>query len=717
VTEEGWNIPPELPDAGQNFLMQFVTLPRSQTVSEDLHALKDRNRLIRRVQDALAAAEPVFAQLMGRGKGTEKPTAPQKLHQEFGQVYLAYRRLKVASVVDDLATLAVLAGGLDPGSDEWGAVRALVDAWRLREFGDDDQQFDTFLMQYDLGFRLRKVNFVERVASELDRAVTWRLANPGSKTPDSSNVHVVRGLARLGHTQLKNPADEKAWLTDFQTELREARKNLSNTGNKLWQARIDVSTGTDPLRKAIIESKIDRTVIRDCLLDPSRTAEELFRNADVYVGKHLASFHEMGIAMAQHLAGVLADHEKGSSAEWRARLDERRANASSDGALQAIERLRFYFDNYEPYDMLVLPIIYGTDAGESALVEIFRISPVDAPPFGDWDLSPKSHVAGNRYSHFGAFLEKVWRQNDVMWGRMDAAGCIIDALMPDYGKPEDRERVRNALIKEAHQHIVREELGETGRQMLTTMVLDELAKLPPTPKPNPKDQTAAEKVHEQDVEKAVAKVMKEVAVAQSGSRLQQLLVASVGEADLLDYVTRTQQTEWKLPPADELLIATRGTHVLGEVLKGMSTTKGALAKPGAWISLVGRMGSGVAEVAVTRSIGHLLRWHWLALVITFAGLAIVGGIVSSTPAVTQFGMMALLGTVLAAGAVWSMSQFSKSRRRWMIFPVAALVVVVGGLMALGVVELVHLGKQHSWIPVFGQSTPGRSPSPSSTPSP
>jgi hypothetical protein len=163
------------------------------------------------------------------------------------------------------------------------------------------------------------------------------------------------------------------------------------------------------------------------------------------------------------------------------------------------------------------------------------------------------------------------------------------------------------------------------------------------------------------------------------------------------------------------VIATRGTHVLGEVLKGMSTGKGALAKPGAWMSLVGRVGSGVAEVAVTNSIGHLLRWHWLALIVTFAGLTIVGGLVTSTPAVTQFGLIALLATVLAAGAVWSMSQFSRSKRRWLIYPVAVFVVVVGGLMALGVVELVHLGKQHSWIPVFGQVTPGRSPSSSPTP--
>ncbi|MEA2535415.1 MAG: hypothetical protein QOJ93_3226 [Actinomycetota bacterium] len=785
VTEEGWNVPPELPDAGQNFLMQFVTLPRSQTVSEDLHALKDRNRLIRRVQDALAAAEPVFAEPQGDVQTPALLRTPEELYRQYGEVYLAYRRLKTASVVDDLATLTVLAGGLEPDSDEWGAVRALVSAWRDQEFGDDDKQSDAFLMQYDLGFRLRKVNFVERVASELDRAVTWKLAHPGSEKPDRWNVHVVRGLDRLPQAHLGDLHDDEEWLKAFQKKLREARNSLTETGNALWRARIDVSASTD-LVKAITESKINRKVIQTCLLDPSRTADELYRNAGKFVEEHRSSFQEIGTAMQQYLDGFLADHKTGSSAQWRAELSNRSVDAS-EGGQKALQCLSFYFDNYEQYDMLVLPIIYGTDAGESALVEIFRISPVDAPSFGSWDLSPKSHVAGNRYSHFGAFLEKVWRQNDVMWGRMDAAGCIIDALMPDYEDPDRRREVRDELIKDAHKAIVGQELGETGRQMLTTMLLDELSQQQPTtggkasskqPGPTAADVKAAqakaasdraradqllaaadvakaragdaaaagsadaakledaERVASAEAAKAqadasksataardkavgaaVAAVLKRVDDAKTGTKLQQLLTAALGEADLLDYVTRTQQTEWKLPPADELVIATRGTHVLGEVLKGMSTSKGALARPGAWISLVGRMGSGVAEVALNRSIGHLLRWHWLALVVTFVGLTIVGGLTTSTPAVTQFGLMALLGTVLAAGAVWSMSQVSKSRRRWVIFPVAALVVVVGGLMALGVVELVHLGKQHSWIPVFGQSTPGRSPSPSSTPSP
>jgi hypothetical protein len=323
-------------------------------------------------------------------------------------------------------------------------------------------------------------------------------------------------------------------------------------------------------------------------------------------------------------------------------------------------------------------------------------------------------VAGNGYSHFGAFLEHVWRQNDVMWGRMDAAGCIIDALMPDYADPGKREEVRDQLIKEAHERIVREELGETGRQTLTTMLLDELSHQEPPPNeafPRQPGQTAAAAAtHEMAVKGAVAAVQERLGDSASGSKLQQLLTACLGEADLLDYVTQTQQTEWKLSPAREMLIATRGVHVFGEVFKGISGG-GAMSRPGAWMSLVGRLGSGVTEVALPQSSAHLLWRHWLALIMTFEGLTIAGGLATSTPPVTQFGLMAFVVTLLASGSVWSVSRIFQERK-WIILPIASAVLVFGGLMALGVVELSHLASGHSWIPIFGKVAPLPTPSPS-----
>jgi hypothetical protein len=445
-------------------------------------------------------------------------------------------------------------------------------------------------------------------------------------------------------------------------------------------------------------------------MDASPSFDALLRNCQDFVKANRRVFDELADAIRTYLQESLADHAPASSAKWRSALEKRpeaSARSRSPGAEKARQALSFYFDNYEPYDMLVLPIVYGTDAGESAIVDIFRVSPVNASfPHGS-DLAAKSHVYGNRYSHFGAFLEQVWRENDVMWGRMDAASCIIEALLPDFGDAKKRAVVQEALVKEAHQRIVHEELGERGRQALTTTLLDELSKHPPA-----SGGAATPSEYKKSMDDAVAALVGKLGNAQSGSKLQQLLVASLGEAQLLEYVTRLQ-TDWKLPPEAEVNIMTNGTHVLGEVLKGVAGGKGAMAKPGAWISLIGRLGASVAEVAVPKSFMHLLRWHWFALIVTFEAFALAGGILTSTQPVTQFGLIALMLTLLGAGAVWSMGRFYEGKK---VLPIAITVIaiVVGGLMALGVVELAHLGKQHSWIPVFGQATPTRSPSPSST---
>ena len=103
------------------------------------------------------------------------------------------------------------------------------------------------------------------------------------------------------------------------------------------------------------------------------------------------------------------------------------------------------FDRFEYYDQIAFPIFYEASVGEAELCEVFRISPRDATSLLD-ENAPKEKrrkLAGTALFHFGAFLNREWRENDLMWGRLDAAERIIRCILP--GSPE-----ANAWIEEAN---------------------------------------------------------------------------------------------------------------------------------------------------------------------------------------------------------------------------------------------------------------------------
>jgi patatin-related protein len=121
--------------------------------------------------------------------------------------------------------------------------------------------------------------------------------------------------------------------------------------------------------------------------------------------------------------------------------------------------LQRFFDRYEDYDQVTFPIFYETEVGETEPVEIFRISPLEARTVID-ELSPaepRRKLAGTVLFHFGAFLKRSWRENDMLWGRLDGAERIISSVLPP-GSPGSHEVPR--LIRDSHLAILREKFGD-----------------------------------------------------------------------------------------------------------------------------------------------------------------------------------------------------------------------------------------------------------------
>ncbi|HYV61051.1 MAG TPA: patatin-like protein [Bryobacteraceae bacterium] len=121
-----------------------------------------------------------------------------------------------------------------------------------------------------------------------------------------------------------------------------------------------------------------------------------------------------------------------------------RASADAEACLDP--NARRLFDQFEYYDQIVFPIFYEASVGEAEVCEVFRISPRDAISILDENAPAEKRrkLAGTALFHFGAFLNREWRRNDLLWGRLDAAERIVRAILPR-GSP-----AANALIGEAN---------------------------------------------------------------------------------------------------------------------------------------------------------------------------------------------------------------------------------------------------------------------------
>lgn len=51
----------------------------------------------------------------------------------------------------------------------------------------------------------------------------------------------------------------------------------------------------------------------------------------------------------------------------------------------------------------------------------------------DQDVPPDERLAGDTLAHFGGFLDRRWRENDILWGRLDSADILVKSLGSDAG--------------------------------------------------------------------------------------------------------------------------------------------------------------------------------------------------------------------------------------------------------------------------------------------
>jgi len=311
------NQPAAPPNFLRNTMDALVTLPRDETIREDLQRVIERNRLIERVQEITSHVDEDVTEYVGRAGGAEyqRRTLADEIRDR-GPGYAGYHRLKVRAVTDDLAAML-------------GQPTCEVHAWRRAHYSEQDPEHSesTFLLEYDLAYRERRMQFLLR-----------KLTDPRIKKELNRIAATLKGLRRPD---------------------------------------VAAAAIADRFREVFICAAADA----EACLDPNS---------------------------------------------------------------------RRIFDQFEYYDQIVFPIFYEASVGEAELCEVFRISPRDATSIVD-ENSPsekRRKLAGTALFHFGAFLNREWRRNDLMWGRLDAAERIIRAILP-FDSPQ-----ADALIQEANLAIV-----------------------------------------------------------------------------------------------------------------------------------------------------------------------------------------------------------------------------------------------------------------------
>ncbi len=648
------------PDALENVQAAVLTLPRYETIREDLQRILQRNAMVERVLRITRGIEDDVNAV--KGTRVESKKGIDWAHQDLKEMirqkgigYGGYQRLKVGAVTDELAELIVRASGLDENSDHLLAIRYLIRAWRSKHYTvyyaknkpkEEQLTENRFLLDFDLGYRIRRVVFVQ---GKLD------VLYGGGPAAES----ILKSIGLRFHLNEKEAEAFRRQLVLMRSRLNEAFSIL-NAARQALLARLD----KNPLHEYVTAIGITAQHLESIL---KLSEDERLPKAREIVADR--TVEERLKALATNLAAYILEATGKASRICAETLTPAKGDKETPERL-AKESLWHYYQYYDDYDLITFPVLYNTGAGELDTVEVIRISPEDARSLIDERAERRrpdgrTKLAGTALANFGAFLDQLWRKNDILWGRLDGAERIISAMLPGERLADKRRH----LIAQAHAAILEEDLQPDDRQEILGVLTDILARTSP---------------NKQLSESALREMLEGAYGSSLNTKMQAVFRYLLSKEQLLEYFRTGYAVRREPEPEAMLKIISRSTRIIGKMLEGMAERRSMNKTSVAWVARVGQLFWSFVIVAAPGSLLNLIFKHWLKVLYTFEVLLLVSGTVLTISPMQQLALTLLGVTVGVQLIVRLLGDYMRGRNTVLRFLLVLLAATLLVLAALGV---------------------------------
>jgi hypothetical protein len=268
--------------------------------------------------------------------------------------------------------------------------------------------------------------------------------------------------------------------------------------------------------------------------------------------------------------------------------------------------------------------------------------------------------------NFGAFFEGEWRENDMLWGRLDAAECILKAMMPEGD-------ARKTFLHDLQIAILQEDLTSRDEAEMY------------------EKKTAVDKSEKDKL--ALNKYSSQYGLNEKEKESFKTILERLSQPDkMLNLFKEKYTVDREFPPQQTLVASSRALRVFSNLLEGLSKQHKQFSAPAKWLTSAGSIFSGIVAVALPNSIGNFLfagYWIWLLYIFELL-LAGVGWLLGAT-GISQLGVALFILTFLSHLTLRAINDRLAGRPGWL----RLLVLVVAGVLGIGalgfVVLLVYIG--------------------------